>query len=145
MGWVFAYLPLILIQEVLALVAAAEEKDRLADVLAVLRLLCAFCYEAAEWRHAGAGSDHYDWSCRVRRQLEVRVADMYRDVDPVVLVARTSNGVVEAVRVRVRVAVLLLLECEEVVRGHALYDVRCSRRVEGSHHGCDGDLVLLHH
>ncbi len=65
MGWVFAYLPLILIQEVLALVAAAKEKDRLADILAILRLLCAFRDETAEWRHAGAGSDHYDRSGRV--------------------------------------------------------------------------------
>ena len=68
---------------------------------------------------------------------------MDRHVNAVVLVARTGDGVVETVGIRVRVAVLLLLEGEEVVGCDTLDDVRSTGDFDGFDDGCDGDLLGL--
>lgn len=65
------------------------------------------------------------------------------DVAAVILVARSRDGVVEAVRVGVRLAVLLLLEGEEVVGGDTLDDVRRAGDFDGLDDGRDGDLLGL--
>jgi hypothetical protein len=54
------YLPFFLVEEVLALLPAAEEQDRLSDVLAVASHLGALLDETSERRDTGAGADHDD-------------------------------------------------------------------------------------
>jgi len=125
------------------LLPAAEEQDGLADDLAVAGHLSALLDEASEGCDTGTGADHDDRLRRVGGELEVRVADVDRDVDAVILVARSGDGVVEAVRVGVRVTVLLLLQGEEVVGCDTLDYVRCTRDFDGLDDGCDGDLLGL--
>ena len=68
---------------------------------------------------------------------------MDRHVNAVVLVARTGDGIVETVRIGVGVAVLLLLEGEEVVSCDTLDHVRSTGDFDGFDDSCDGDLLGL--
>lgn len=51
-------------------------------------------------------------------------------MDSIVLVARASDCVVETMGIWAGITVLLLLECKEIVRSHALYDVRSTRSLD---------------
>ena len=62
MGFGFlTYFPLLLVEEILALLPAAEEQDGLADVLAIASHFRALLDETSERRDTGAGTDHDDW------------------------------------------------------------------------------------
>jgi len=57
---VVTYLPFLLVEEVLALLPAAEEQDGLADVLAVPGHFRALLDETPERRDTGTGANHDD-------------------------------------------------------------------------------------
>lgn len=87
------YLPLLLVQEVLISITATKEQNRRSNVLATFSQSSSFLDEATERRNASTGSDHDDGFGRIRRQLEIGVANMDWDVNSIVLVARTSNSI----------------------------------------------------
>ena len=65
------------------------------------------------------------------------------DMNTVILVPRSSNSIVQAMGVRVRVTVLLLLQRQEVVGSDTFKDVWGSRFLKRLDDGSDRDLVLL--
>lgn len=58
--WGLTYLPFFLVEEVLALLPAAEEQDSLPDVFAVASHFRALLDETSERRNTGTGTDHDD-------------------------------------------------------------------------------------
>jgi len=103
-------LPFVTVKEVFRLLPTSEEEEGAADVLSCFGLGSAFLDERAEGCNAGTGSDHDDGFGGVGRELEVRVADVYGDVNAIVLVAWTGDFVGKTVGIRRGIAVLLLLE-----------------------------------
>ena len=117
------YIPFIFVKPIFSLPSATVEKDCLANILAIFGLLGAFLHEAAEGRDTSARTDHDDGFAWVGGEFEVGVADMDRNVEAVVFIAGTIDGVGEAVGRWFGVTVLLLFEGEEVVRGNAFDNV----------------------
>ena len=61
MGLIVAtYLPFLLVEEILALLPAAEEQNGLSDVLAIASHFRALLDETSERRDTGTGADHDD-------------------------------------------------------------------------------------
>ena len=63
---------------------------------------------------------------------------MYWYMDAVVLVAWSIDSIVQTVRIRVWLAVFLLLECQEVICCHAFDYMRGTRYLDVFDDGCDG-------
>lgn len=68
---------------------------------------------------------------------------MHRHMNAIILVARASEVIVEAVRIRVGVTVLLLFQCKKIVGGNTFDDVRSTRTLDRFNDRSDRDLVLL--
>jgi hypothetical protein len=117
------YLPLVRIHEILGLLSAAKEQYCLSNVLACFGLCGTLLNETTERCNTSTGTDHNDGFRRIRRQLEIRVTHVNGNVNSIVLVARSCDGVVQAMRVGVRVTMLLLLQRQEVVGCDALEDM----------------------
>lgn len=137
------YLPLVLVHEVLGRLAAAKEEQSLANLLAVLGLLHALTDEATHGRNTGTGTNADDGLGGIRGELEVGVADMNGDVDTIVLVTGASEFVGKTKRARFGLAVLLLLEREEVVGGDTAEGVITTRKLGTFDNGSDGNLLGL--
>jgi hypothetical protein len=112
----FTYLPLVCVDKILCPLSAAKEKHGFADCLTIACLLSTFLNETAEWSNTST----------------------------VVLVSRTVDCILQSMRVRVRVAMLLLLKSQQVVGSNTLQHVRSSWNLDGFHNSGDRDLVLLH-
>jgi hypothetical protein len=72
------------------------------------------------------------------------MTNMNRNVNAIILVSRTSDRVLQAMGVRLRVTVLLLLEGQKVVSSDTLENVGCSGLLARFNDSSDGNLVLLH-
>lgn len=64
-------------------------------------------------------------------------------MNAIILVARARDVVSETVRIWVRVAMLFLLQCKEVVCGDTLKRIWSTGNMQGLNDSSDGDLVLL--
>lgn len=112
-----------MVDEIFIAFAASEEQKSGSDLLALGGESSTFLDETTEGGNTGTRTNHDDGLGRIRRQLEVGVADMDRHVNSIVLVARTGDGVSQAMGVGLRVTVLLLLEGQKVVGGDTLNHV----------------------
>lgn len=122
---------------------ASEEQNRLSDWGSGSSLRSTLLDESTERSDTGSGANHDNRLGWVGGELEVGVADVYGDVDAIVLVPGAGDLVGKSVGVWVGVAVLLLLECQEVVGGYTLEGVRARGQLDGLDHSGDGDLGLL--
>ena len=128
----YAYLKFIRVQEILVTLTATKEQKRGANLLALSGQGSTFLDESTERSHTGTRTNHDDRLGRVRGKLEVRVTNVDRHVDSIVLVARTSNRVGQTMRIRSGITVLLLLQGQEVVGGHTLDNVVVTRQTSDS-------------
>lgn len=76
-GGGLAYLPFVLVNEVLIAAAAPEVEDRAVNFLTVFMLRGTLLDECAEGRNARAGSYHDDGNFRVERESELAWLDVY--------------------------------------------------------------------
>jgi hypothetical protein len=118
------YLPLVRIHKVFRLLSAAKEQYCFSNVLAGFGLCGTLLDETTERCNTSPGSDHDDGFRRIRWQLKVRVTHVHWHMDTIVLIARSCNGIVQAMRIGVRVTMLLLLQRQKVVGCDALQDMR---------------------
>ena len=139
-----AYIPLILIQKVLVPVPTSEKEYRPPDLIAPLRYRSSLLDEAAERCDARAGTDHDNRLGGIRRQLEVRMADMHRHMDAIVLVPRSIDRIRQTMGIRMLFPMLSLLQRKQVIRRHAANDVLRVRDADLLHDRRDRNLLLLH-
>ena len=140
---VVTYFPFTLVEEILGASATPIEENRLPDFLAGLCLRGPLLDKASEGGNTGAGPDHDDGLGGIRWELEVRVPYVNRNMDAVVFVTRAVDSVCEAVRIGIRITVLFLLECEEIIRRNALENVFGARHADLFDDSGDGNFGLL--
>lgn len=137
------YLPFVLVHEILGRLAAAKEEQSLANLLAVLGLLDALADETTHGSDTGTRTNADDGLGGIRGELKVRVADMDRNVDAVVLVAGAGDFVGKTEGAGLGIPVLLLLECEEVVGGDTAEGVITTGKLGTFDDRSDGNLLGL--
>src|SRR3954465_14609847 len=115
-----AYLELIFVEEVLVALTASKEQKCRSNLLTLGGESSTFLNESTERRNTSTGANHDDGLGGVRGELEVGVADVDRHMDTIVLVAGTGDRVSQAMRIGRGVAILLLLQRQEVVGGDTL-------------------------
>jgi hypothetical protein len=137
------YLEFVLVDVVLVALATSEEQKGSSDLLALGSESSTFLDETTEGSDTSSRTNHDDGLGRIRRQLEVGVADVNRNVNSVVLVARAGDGVGQTVGIGLRVTILLLLQGQEVVGGNTLDHVRGTGQANRLDDSGDADLILL--
>ena len=137
------YLELVLVQEILITLPAAEEQDNGTNLFATGSQCGTLLDETTEWRNTGTRANHNNGTSRIRRQLEVGVTNMDRNMDTIIFIARAVDRISQTVRIRRRVTILFLLESKQVVRGNTLDHMRSSRKANGLNDSSNTDLVLL--
>lgn len=137
------YLPLRLVHEILSRLSASKEQESLANFDSILSLLGTFLNESTERGNTSSRANHDDGLTRVRGQLEVGVTNMDRNVNTIILVARTHDFVALTKGCGVGVTILLLLQGQEIVGGNAAERITTSRNHLGLNDGSDGNLLRL--
>jgi len=137
------YLELLLVEEVLIALTATEEQQSSSDLLTLGSKSCTLLDETAERSNTSTGTNHDNGLRGIGRQLEVGMTDVNGNVDTIILVARTGNGVSQAVGVGRGVAILLLLQSQKIVGSDTLNHMRSTRQTNGLDNSSNADLVLL--